>query len=289
MRAGSGARWHIKKAARTGVAISARMSGWLALRSALARQSAVRVLTYHRFADTPRDPFSVRREHFDAQMSWLASSCRVISLDDLERFMAGVIQLPDRAVLVTIDDGCPSLFTEALPILRRHAIPAVVFVPAGELADERTARVTDADEAHDRISWHELVQVAEAGCTIGSHAWTHRSLGRMSVSEAHEQASRSRALLKERTGQRIGAFAYPYGTRADFNATTAAILRETGYTCAFTSQHGAVRAGADPFYIPRIKVEGGEGSWMFRLLVSGGLDGWQWIDRVLWRFQETGV
>jgi hypothetical protein len=107
----------------------------------------------------------------------------------------------------------------------------------------------------------------------------------MSAEEAREEAGRSRTVLEDHLGAPVTSFAYPFGTRTDFNTTTAAILRRCGYTCAFTSQHGAIRAGSEPFRLPRIKVEGGEPLWMFRRLVRGGLDGWRWIDRALWRLQ----
>ena len=76
--------------------------------------------------------------------------------------------------------------------------------------------------------------------------------------------------------------------RADFSETTADILKRSGYRCAFTSQHGPVRSGMEPFSLPRVKVEGGEGLWLFRLLVHGGLDGWRWVDKILWRIQASG-
>lgn len=87
----------------------------------------------------------------------------------------------------------------------------------------------------------------------------------------------------------VVAFAYPYGTRVDYNAMTEEVLDNAGYTYVFTAQHGAVAPGAelDRMRLPRIKVEGGEGLWMFKLLVHGGLDAWGWIDRFAWRWQKT--
>jgi hypothetical protein len=83
------------------------------------------------------------------------------------------------------------------------------------------------------------------------------------------------------------AFAYPFGTMADFNAATAKILGESGYQFVFTSQHGAVQKSLDALVLPRIKVESGEPLWMFKYLVQGGLDAWQLIDQTLWKFQQT--
>jgi hypothetical protein len=66
---------------------------------------------------------------------------------------------------------------------------------------------------------------------------------------------------------------------------TADILKDNGYTYAFTSQHGTIGEGLDPYALPRIKVEGGERLWLFRLLLRGGLDAWRFVDHTLWKIQ----
>ncbi|MEO6029062.1 MAG: polysaccharide deacetylase family protein, partial [Candidatus Binatia bacterium] len=246
----------------------------------------VRVLTYHRFGSSIRDPFSVREDDFERQMSWLAREGLAISLADLEGFLAGRQMLASGAILVTIDDGAPSAYTRALPILRRHGIPAVLFVPAGEI--HAGASADSHDEGPEaRMTRAQLVEMARSGVTIGSHAWTHHSLGHMSLTAAREQATRSRATLEDLLGTAVTSFAYPFGTRADYSDATAELLREAGYTSAFTSQHGAISAHDDALALPRVKVEGGEGMWMFQALTRGGLDGWRWIDRTLWKMQAA--
>lgn len=273
----SATRWYLKKAARAGLALAAsgtrRMTG--------VRGDGVRVLTYHGFGDRPRDPFCVDPRVFEAQMSWLAESGGAVSLADLEAHLAGTVILPRGAVLVTVDDGLRSLHSRALPILLRHRIPAVAFVTAGDIASAWPG-------AEPTLGWAELRELAAAGIAIGSHSWTHRSLGRLGAEEIRVEAERSRDRLERELGRPVRHFAYPYGTRADYGPTAARVLRDAGYTCAFTSQHGAVRTGADRYTLPRIKVEGGEEMWMFRLLCGGGLDGWRLVDRALWRVQASG-
>jgi len=279
---GSGLRWYVKKAARRAVVTGAGFPGL----GASSDRPAIRALTYHRFGPGERDPFSVTPSDFERQMAWLAAEGLAASLSDVLEYARGRTTPRDGSVLVTIDDGCPSVRTHALPILRRHRIPAVVFVPAGEILDRpepAPAHETDAS----RMSWAELAELVSAGVTIGSHAWTHHSLGRMPPAAAREQLERSRTLLAERTGQSIGAFAYPFGTRADYTQTTAALAAEAGYDCAFTSQHGCIRPGADLMELPRIKIEGGEDLAMFQRIVHGGMDGWRLIDRTMWRLQSS--
>ena len=155
----------------------------------------------------------------------------------------------------------------------------MVFVSAAEVVDGGTSTPESGTKtlACRRRNSSEL---SNAMVDVGSHSLNHRSLGRMDSLAARSsggpvETRSSRALL----GRSITAFAYPFGTRKDFNALDHASARRGRVSNGFTSQHGAIAAGADPYTLPRIKVEGGESLWMFKLLVSGGLDGWGVVDR----------
>jgi len=264
-------RWHVKKAAR-------RMVAAAAVARLAPQRHRVHALTYHRFGDPGRDPFCVRPDHFDAQMAWLARTGRAVSLPQIEAFVAGRAPLRAGAVLVTIDDGWESLASVALPILVRHAIPAVAFVPVGEIGME----APPPGAAERRLDWDALARVADAGITIGSHSWTHRSLARLRAEERLDELERSRVELARRLGRPTGALAYPFGTVADCGPEVVAAVREAGYTCAFTAHHGALRPHAHPLLLPRVKVEGGDGLRLFRALATGALDGWRVVDATLW-------
>ncbi|HVK55492.1 MAG TPA: polysaccharide deacetylase family protein [Burkholderiales bacterium] len=280
-------RWRIKKAARMGMALGSWVSGQAPSSATALDEPQVRVLTYHRFGDAARDPFCVASSDFDLQMRYLAEQGNVVSLADLRRFIDGEVVLPPSAVVVTIDDGFRSLYSKALPILRHYGIPAAAFITPGMMCSEGGGFPEKQIAPEEYLTWNELTAVANAGVTIGSHAWSHQSLGRMTSTEVADEAIRSREALEAHLGINVEAFAYPFGTLADFNAMTMRVLEHSGYCCAFTSQHGAVRSGADVFALPRVKVEGGEELWMFRLLVRGGLDNWRHIDRTLWRLQMS--
>jgi len=313
-------RWLAKKAARKGLAVGAWACSGLSLEHnrgcgrGQGTKPRVRVLTYHRCGARARDPFCVSAEMFEAQMRLLSQQRRAVSLADLEAFLAGDKSLPEGAVLVTVDDGCRSVLTEMLPVWRRCGVPAVVYVnpgligahesqPAhalatrpeqgpqdlsGQTAPAAACVRTDAAASEPLMTWDELGTLVEAGLTIGSHGLTHRSLGRMSEQEAREEAVCSRELIERRLGVEVRSFAYPFGTRADFSPATRRVLAEAGYTTAMTSQHGAITPDEAALELPRIKVEGGEGLWMFRLLCCGALDAWRVVDRNLWRLQAAG-
>jgi peptidoglycan/xylan/chitin deacetylase (PgdA/CDA1 family) len=271
-------RWVLKKAGRTGIGAIGTLGR---LKRSLGGR--VRVLTYHRFGICPRDPFCIAPAEFEAQMAFLAARGLAISLADLQAFLDGEKELPAGAVLVTTDDGYRSVLTEMLPVLQRYRIPAVAFVSASLIG---TGQPDGAPEPY--LTWEEARGLVEQGIAVESHAMTHRSLAQLPGAEARQEAIESRRLIEQETGRTVTAFAYPYGTRADYDIASARILRAAGYLLGFTSQHGAIRRGPDDrLMLPRIKVEAGDPGWLFPQLCHGALDGWRLVDDFLWKTQQV--
>jgi peptidoglycan/xylan/chitin deacetylase (PgdA/CDA1 family) len=94
------------------------------------------VLTYHRIgehADGTVAPglLSATLPEFERQMRFVAERRLAVSIDEVLAAQVGGNALAERAVLVTFDDAYPDFATLAWPVLRRFAIPAVLFVPTG--------------------------------------------------------------------------------------------------------------------------------------------------------------
>ena len=92
------------------------------------------ILAYHRVAEPAIDPqlLCVAPERFDAQLKVIADLGVPLSLRELVR-RAAVGRLPDRAVVVTFDDGYADNLHAAEPLLRNAGVPATVFVTTGGL------------------------------------------------------------------------------------------------------------------------------------------------------------
>ena len=67
-----------------------------------------------------------------------------------------------RRVLITIDDGDPTVIGNAAPIFAKHRIPYVIYVVPGFLGRRR------------HMSAGDLRELAATGVEIGSHTTTHR-------------------------------------------------------------------------------------------------------------------
>jgi peptidoglycan/xylan/chitin deacetylase (PgdA/CDA1 family) len=110
---------------------AARAGGLFALSRQASRKS-LRILAYHGLWTTPGYQYGNRLfitpEQFERRMVWLRRSrYPVLSLGEAVRQLdeGG---LPDRAVVITIDDGWSSTYTHMLPILEKLELPATVYV-----------------------------------------------------------------------------------------------------------------------------------------------------------------
>ncbi len=114
-----------------------RLKRWLQRVTAVCR-AGVAILMYHRVHDATSGPsgLCVSRAHFTEHMEHLRRHYSVLSLRKLAALLAGG-RLPERAVVLTFDDGYADNLWNAKPILARWDLPATVFVATGYVGQSR--------------------------------------------------------------------------------------------------------------------------------------------------------
>ncbi len=70
----------------------------------------------------------LHRPIFEQLMEFIASRYHAVPLSQVVGWLEGGGVLPDRAVVITFDDGYRNVLTEAGPVLKRLGIPATLFV-----------------------------------------------------------------------------------------------------------------------------------------------------------------
>lgn len=146
----------------------------------LARDNDLLVISYHDIRDdvAPKgdaDRYAISTDHFVAQIDWLiANGYHPVSLDAVMRASRGQGKLPEKAVLLTFDDGLRSMYTRAFPVLRAYGIPALAAVVTGwvELPEDgRVAYGARDFTRNDFLSWAELREMQDSGLIeIASHS-----------------------------------------------------------------------------------------------------------------------
>jgi len=276
-------------------AVTAALYPWCLLRRRLGAGIRIPILMYHQIGrpvqGVPSCRDCVSPERFERQIrAILDAGYRVVPLAAVVRgLMEGAAPDRGRCVVLTFDDGFRGQFVHAYPVLRRHRLPAAMFVVAGYVGKDALFRhltVADTESAGGPppadwlpLSWDDVREMRRHGIDIGSHSLSHRSLGVLSPGEAEFEIRRSREVLEENLGVSVDLFAYPFGSRVygDFDRDLEELLRRSGYRGACTTVVGRAGAGADLYALPRLPMEDGDGPFRVRCKLAGAYD---WVGRV---------
>ena len=210
------------------------------------------VLCYH-IVESPQDPrMEISRDTFRQQMHYLAmTGYSVITLHDLYDYVAGKkASIPKNSVVITIDDGWRSTYTEAYPELKKRHFPFTVFVYPKIIGQTSLA-----------LTWKQVKEMADNGVDIQSHSLSHPFLTQRRHSALDQKAYadwlsnelvESRRILEKETGRSVAFLAYPYG---DYDSRVAAVAAKSGYAAALTCDFGPVRRGSDPLRMRRVVID----------------------------------
>ena len=112
-------------------------------------------------------------------------------------------------------------------------------------------RGVPADEIRP-LEWTQAREMRAEGLEIGSHTYSHPNLIRLPRDEVARELRVSKEILEDRLGAPVDLLAYPFGKPGrQFDETTVAIARDSGYTHAAAILSRSVRPGDSPLALPR--------------------------------------
>ncbi len=191
------------------------------------------VFCYHRFEDRPKDSLAIAPKEFEAQMQELKDKgIEVISMQDFIAWKKGEKSIPERAAVISIDDGYRSGHDVAWPILKKFGYPFTMFIYTDYVKGQPKS-------GGESLTWEQLGGMRDGGVDIQSHTVSHsnlRSKKRGQSDEEYkawilEELSNSKELLESKLAIRVNALAYPYG---NYNDDVRAAVKQAGYDVAFT-------------------------------------------------------
>lgn len=233
-----------------------------------ARKGTLRVVYYHRIDDEPHRS-CVRPRAFAEQMSLLRSEgWEVLPLSSVRAHLDEHRAFPERAVVVTLDDGFADNYTNALPTLVRESIPATVFLTAAYLGGPELPVLRDRSGVPP-LTWGQAAEMAEQGVELGAHTLTHPSLPELDGESLRREIEGSRDLIEERTGRRPATFCYPRGR---FDTRVKEAVRDAGFDLACTTMPGCVTPETHPFSLRRTFIAYDDSLRDFRKKLDGSFD-----------------
>lgn len=116
---------------------------------------------------------SLEPESFGRKLDYLAANdYATLSSDEYLDLLTGARLPPERAVVLTFDDGRGSLWTVGQPLLERHGMKGIVFVVPGRVPAQAPPRSADGDDPF--LSWEEIATLARQGrLEFQSHTQRH--------------------------------------------------------------------------------------------------------------------
>lgn len=238
----------------------------------MLRDPTVPILAYHRIGVAPigaRHPDTyVHPGAFARQLVLLkALGYQAIAPEDYLRFRQGIaLPMPRKPILISFDDGSQTVFSEALPLLKRHGFPAVVFMVSSQMGRPAIWDGDTEDFLHRQLTPAELRALRDEGWGIGSHTVTHSRLTDLGQDGVTRELADSKKYLESVVGRELTWFAYPYG---DFSPEIRAVVGRAGYRLAFATENG----DGEALSIPRRVISGRVGPIRFlcRLHQAGRL------------------
>ena len=118
------------------IAAIANRSGFLDLYGTVRRKitgSQVAILVFHRIAPESENWFSapLSPQKFEKQILYFKNNYEVLPLEVLVENIKSGRPLRGKAVVITMDDGNKDNYRYAYPILKKHNLPATVFISTG--------------------------------------------------------------------------------------------------------------------------------------------------------------
>lgn len=207
------------------------------------------VVMYHQLtkSEARAGRYVLMLDQFEKDLKYLSErGYKSVTVKQLLDYSEGKGNIPEKAIMITFDDGCETLYEYALPLLEKYGFTAVGFV-VGALADYYS-EIDDHNLNYSNLTWAEIKELSKGNIIdIQSHSFDlHKNTGNRSgakkkKSETSEQyseflgadASKMKEAMIKSTGKAPVAFAYPFGS---YSLESAEILKKYGIRMAFTCE-----------------------------------------------------
>jgi len=156
--------------------------------------------------------------------------------------------IPNKSVIITIDDGYSSAYHIAYSVLKQYGFTATLFVYTDYVGLSESS-----------ITWDQLREMKANGFEVGSHTLSHADLTKKGINETDpaylerikKELVVSKQIIDREMQQNTVFLAYPYGRH---NETILHLSDQAGYKIGVTVERGANPFFADPLLLERSQI-----------------------------------
>ncbi len=242
-----------------------QIGSWAELQRRFGRR--VPVLLYHHVG--PNRPLTYRnltispavfQQHLSTMKDW---EYQGVSPSDWLAWVREGKALPEKPVVITIDDGYRDLAEHAFPALQRSGYRAGVAIVTGQIGGTNVWDQAEGSGPHRLLTGEAIRYWSEMGIDFGCHTRNHPRLTRLEPSELAGELDGSAEDLSGVCGERPRWVAYPFGDCNDEVATAA----RRSFAMAFLMAEGMNTLATDPMRLRRTMIWPSDTVWdlWFRL------------------------
>lgn len=267
------------------------LTAWAAERSAAvttAAETEIRlpIIMYHSILKDPDStgPYVITPATLEEDLRYLRDhGYQTVVVADLIAYVDDGTPLPEKPVMLTLDDGYLNNLTYLLPLLEQYEMRAVVSV-IGRYT-ELYSNTPDPNPAYAHLTWSDICTLAESGrVEIQNHSYDmHRQAARRGAGRKNgesmavytkvltEDVQTLQTLLQTQCGITPTAFVYPYG---QVSSGADEILADLGFRCTMSCEERVnriTRSESSLFCLGRFNRAGTESTTTFmRKIESSG-------------------
>jgi peptidoglycan/xylan/chitin deacetylase (PgdA/CDA1 family) len=213
----------------------------------------VPVLIYHSVCDDPAPrlaEWTVSPATFRDQMAYLSGDgWNSLTVSDYAAHLLDRRPLPERAAVVTFDDGFADFAEHAAPILTEHGVAATLYVSTAYVGG--TSSWLGPDGEQPMLAWSDIEDVAALGVEVGAHGHEHVPLDELTAAAAQANIIESKSRLEHALGLPVASFAYPHGYHS---RAIKEMVRLAGFSSACAVKQGLSGPGDDVLALGRFFV-----------------------------------
>lgn len=232
----------------------------------LNKKQKISVICYHNIGTkeeierlpSERKKIFVEKTVFKHQMKWLKLlGYKTLTLDEFYDWKTGKIELPQKSILITFDDGRLNVYKHAMPILKKYNLKATIFTIGSKVNDlQEISQYMSKDIINSCKKEYPNIEFACHSYDLHKKG----SVASKNVEELKEDLDNYQKVMGK-----TKYFAYPFG---DYTENMITALKEKKYKLAFiyAEPKRATRESKD-FLVPRINMSYNQKTYKFILKI----------------------
>lgn len=168
----------------------------------IMKELIVPILMYHDLTkEKVKNAYMIKEGDFQDHMEFIKSHhYHTILIDEYYQFLTNPsVQLPEKCVIITFDDGHESDCEIALPILKKLDLKATFFI------------TTDWIGLPGYMTGLQINKLKDAGMSVQSHGASHFLLDKLGYGDIQNDLKRSIKSLEDLIGKAVAYISFPGG------------------------------------------------------------------------------